>query len=63
MRFQLDIPRPMSCSDGAVGMVVGKLKINICQIKITRLSPRGQAMMVPGLDDPVHPGAIREIPD
>ena len=28
-------------------MVVGKVKINICQIKIARLSPRGQAMIVP----------------
>ena len=63
MRFPFDTLRPMSCSDGAVGMVVGKLKINICQIKITRLSSRGQAMMVPGLDDPVHPGVIREIQD
>ena len=35
----------------------GQHAINICYMKMGRLSPRGQAMMVLGLDDPVPPGS------
>ena len=50
-------------SIGSVGTVAGKHNINISYMKVGRLSPRGQAMMVLGLDDPVPPAVMREIQD
>ena len=40
-------------SIGAVGMVTGRHNINISFMEVGRLSLRGRAMMVLGLDDPV----------
>jgi D-3-phosphoglycerate dehydrogenase len=48
-------------SVGAVGTVAGKHNINISFMKVGRLSPRGRAMMVLGLDDLVPPEAMEEI--
>lgn len=48
-------------SVGAVGTVAGQNNINISFMKVGRLSPRGRAMMVLGLDDLVPPQAMAEI--
>jgi D-3-phosphoglycerate dehydrogenase len=48
-------------SVGAVGTVAGKHNINISFMKVGRLSPRGRAMMVLGLDDLVPPETMEEI--
>jgi D-3-phosphoglycerate dehydrogenase len=48
-------------SIGAVGTLAGKHNINISFMEVGRLSPRGRAMMVLGLDDPVPPQVIAEI--
>jgi D-3-phosphoglycerate dehydrogenase len=48
-------------SIGAVGTVAGQHNINISFMKVGRLSPRGRAMMVLGLDDPVPPQVLKEI--
>jgi len=48
-------------SVGAVGTVAGQHNINISFMKVGRLSPRGRAMMVLGLDDVVPPKAMEEI--
>ena len=48
-------------SIGAVGAVTGNHNINISFMEVGRLSQRGQAMMVLGLDDPVPPPALAEI--
>ncbi len=50
-------------SVGAVGTVAGQHNINISFMKVGRLSPRGRAMMVLGLDDPVPPQVLQEIQD
>ena len=48
-------------SIGSVGTVTGQHNINISYMKVARLSPRGNAMMVLGLDDPVPPAVMEEI--
>ena len=48
-------------SIGAVGTVAGRNNINISFMEVGRLSPRGRAMMVIGLDDPVPPEVLAEI--
>jgi D-3-phosphoglycerate dehydrogenase len=48
-------------SIGAVGTVAGRHNINISFMEVGRLSPRGRAMMVLGLDDPVPPQVLKEI--
>jgi D-3-phosphoglycerate dehydrogenase len=48
-------------SVGAVGTVAGKHNINISYMKVGRISPRGRAMMVLGLDDPIPPHVLDEI--
>ena len=48
-------------SIGAVGTVVGRYEVNINFMEVGRLSQRGQAMMVLGLDDPTPPAALAEI--
>ncbi len=45
----LDRPRLI----GAVGMVTGNADINISSMQVSRLKPRGQALMVLGLDEPL----------
>ncbi|NQW22334.1 MAG: phosphoglycerate dehydrogenase [SAR202 cluster bacterium] len=47
-------------SIGAVGTIAGKHNINISFMEVGRLSLRGQAMMVIGLDDPVPPEVMAE---
>ena len=46
---------------GAVGAVAGRHNINISFMEVGRLTLRGMAMMVLGLDDPVPPAALEEI--
>jgi D-3-phosphoglycerate dehydrogenase / 2-oxoglutarate reductase len=48
-------------SVGAVGTVAGKHNINISYMKVGRVSPRGRAMMVLGLDDPIPQDVLDEI--
>jgi D-3-phosphoglycerate dehydrogenase len=48
-------------SIGAVGTVAGKHNVNISYMKVGRLSPRGRAMMVLGLDDPIPQHVLEEI--
>lgn len=48
-------------SVGAVGTVAGQHNINISFMKVGRLSPRGRAMMVLGVDEIVSPEALQEI--
>ena len=48
-------------SIGAVGTVTGRHNINISFMEVGRLSLRGRAMMVLGLDDPVPTNVLEEI--
>ena len=48
-------------SIGAVGTIAGRHNINISFMEVGRLSLRGQAMMVLGLDDPVPSHVMEEI--
>ena len=48
-------------SVGAVGTICGKNDINISFMQVGRMSPRGGAMMVLGLDDPIPPSVLEEI--
>ncbi len=48
-------------SVGAVGTVAGQHNINISFMKVGRLSPRGRAMMVLGIDEVVSPQVLDEI--
>ncbi len=48
-------------SIGAVGTVAGRHNINISFMEVGRLSARGQAMMVLGLDDPIPQHVLAEI--
>ena len=47
--------------DRLVGMLVGEHNINISSMEVGRLSQRGRAMMVLGLDDTVPPAVLEEI--
>ena len=42
-------------------MLAGRHNINISSMEVGRLNPRGMAMMVIGLDDPVPPPVLEEI--
>ena len=46
---------------GAVGTVAGRRNINISFMEVGRIAPRGQAMMVLGVDDPISADALDEI--
>ena len=46
---------------GAVGTVAGRRNINISFMEVGRIAPRGQAMMVLGVDDPISAEALDEI--
>ncbi len=46
---------------GRVGTLLGKLDINISSMHVGRLNPRGQAMMVLTVDEPVPQAAVDEI--
>ena len=48
-------------SIGAVGTVLGKSDININFMVVGRISPRGQAMMIVGVDDPVPAEVLNEV--
>jgi len=51
---------------GAVGTLTGRHDINIAFMEVGRLEPRGRAMMVLGLDDPMPEpvlAEVRRIPD
>ena len=46
---------------GALGTLTGNHDINIAFMAVGRKAPRGKAMMVLGLDDPVPDGVLRQI--
>jgi D-3-phosphoglycerate dehydrogenase len=46
---------------GAVGTIAGRHNINISFMEVGRLTLRGMAMMVLGLDDPVPPAVLGKI--
>jgi D-3-phosphoglycerate dehydrogenase len=46
---------------GSVGMVTGNADINISSMLVSRLKPRGQALMVLGLDEPLDEEQRRQI--
>ena len=46
---------------GAVGTTAGRHNINISFMEVGRIAPRGQAMMVVGLDDPLPDEVLAEI--
>jgi len=51
---------------GSVGTITGKADINIHSMHLSRLEPRGKALMVLGLDEPIteeHRKQILNIPD
>jgi D-3-phosphoglycerate dehydrogenase len=48
---------------GAVGSITGKADINISSMQLARLKPRGQALMILALDEPLPEKQIQEILD
>lgn len=48
---------------GAVGNITGKADINISSMQLVRLQPRGQALMILALDEPLAEEQIQEILD
>lgn len=46
---------------GMVGTLLGKADINISSMHVGRLAPRGEAMMVLTVDEPIPPSALGEI--
>lgn len=46
---------------GRVGMVLGGMDVNISSMHVGRLAPRGEAMMVLTVDEPIPPAALKEI--
>ncbi len=53
----LDRPRLV----GAIGNITGKADINISSMHLSRLQPRGKALMILALDEPLREGDLREI--
>ena len=51
----------MPGSIGAVGTIAGEHDINISFMQVGRLSARGRAMMIIGVDDPVPPDVLDKI--
>ena len=46
---------------GRVGTILGQADVNIAFMQVGRVVPRGRAMMVLGLDDPIPEPTLREI--
>lgn len=46
---------------GAVGTITGNADINISSMQVSRLKPRGQALMVLGLDEPLNEDQRKQI--
>lgn len=46
---------------GAVGNIAGKVDINISSMQLARLQPRGQALMILALDEPLPEEQMQEI--
>ena len=46
---------------GAVGAIAGRHNINISFMEVGRSAPRGPAMMIIGVDDPINASALAEI--
>jgi D-3-phosphoglycerate dehydrogenase len=46
---------------GAVGMITGNADINVSSMQLSRLKPRGQALMVLELDEPLRDEHLRQI--
>jgi len=53
----LDRPRLV----GAIGNITGKADINISSMHLSRLQPRGKALMILALDEPLREEDLREI--
>jgi len=53
----LDRPRLV----GAIGNITGKADINISSMHLSRLQPRGKALMILALDEPLREDDLREI--
>jgi D-3-phosphoglycerate dehydrogenase len=46
---------------GAVGMITGKVDINISSMQLARLQPRGHALMILALDEPIPNAQLDEV--
>jgi D-3-phosphoglycerate dehydrogenase len=46
---------------GAIGDITGKADINISSMHLSRLKPRGKALMILALDEPLREEDLREI--
>ena len=46
---------------GAVGNITGTANININSMNVSRLKPRGQALMVLALDEPLSEKVLKQI--
>jgi D-3-phosphoglycerate dehydrogenase len=46
---------------GKVGTLLGKADINIAFMQVGRVDPRGQALMVLGVDDPIPANVVKDI--
>ena len=46
---------------GAIGTLLGDRDVNIAFMHVGRKSPRGEAIMVLGVDDPIPPDVVKEI--
>jgi len=46
---------------GHVGTVLGSADVNISFMAVGRLAPKGEALMVIGVDDPVGPDLVEKL--
>jgi D-3-phosphoglycerate dehydrogenase len=46
---------------GAIGDITGKADVNISSMHLSRLQPRGKALMILALDEPLHEENLQEI--
>ncbi len=46
---------------GAIGTLLGNRDVNIAFMHVGRKSPRGEAIMVLGVDDPIPADVVKEI--
>ena len=46
---------------GTIGNIIGKADINISSMHLSRLQPRGEALMILALDEPLGEELLQEI--
>jgi len=46
---------------GTIGNIIGKADINISSMHLSRLKPRGKALMILALDEPLDEEHLQEI--